>query len=281
MSFRGLLERAAGQHQPAEKGSKGDSSEPTKYEQKVNVPARDSAHLASRKQKKERPPPKAAPPANRAKGKMSFKDLMKKADGVDRTKLEMNVKTTEKKRMDASQQRTKPPLSRKSTEKTKQLQPAAQVSSRQSGPEKTKPSRNQPATGPTPQIRNNKRSAPAPTAKPSAELAERIQRRRQKLSQLHRDEDSELSDFVVDDTDENNSGDWKGRTLSDEIWGIFNTAPKRADYGNDSDDDMVATGTDILEEERRSASQARREDALEERRLQELNLKKRRKLSKT
>ncbi|KAG7826066.1 hypothetical protein KL909_000118 [Ogataea angusta] len=86
-------------------------------------------------------------------------------------------------------------------------------------------------------------------------------------------EDDSLDDFVVDDPRERRR-DYN----SDEIWQLFNRGKKRQ-YFDDEDDDMEATGADILEEEERALRQARLDDKREEmleRRLKEEKLKRRR-----
>lgn len=279
MSFRGLLAKAAGHHSPGEDASTEKQSDGMKQDKPSSTSRRVLTSPVPSAQAKDRPPAKSAPPASRGRGKITFKDLMKKADTVDRSKLEMMVKTTDKKRPEISRQRAKPPIPVRSPENSPK-----KTSLSKSFPQGTKfepdkaPQSHKLAPPSLPQ--QKRKSAPAPVAKPSAELAARIERRRKKLQQS-RQTDSELSDFVVNDSEVENDGGNRRASLSEEIWGLFNRAPKRNFDINDSEDDMVATGADILEEETRSASQARIEDAMEERRLKELDLKKKRKLSKS
>lgn len=78
-----------------------------------------------------------------------------------------------------------------------------------------------------------------------------------------------MDDFIEDDEHED---EYRSEpSYRDEIWKMFNRGRGRQDFvDEDSDDDMEATGADILAEEMRSAKQARREDLEEEARLQKL-----------
>lgn len=119
------------------------------------------------------------------------------------------------------------------------------------------------------------------------------------VSSRHRRLDDDLDDFIVDDEDDDRATKENRHRAAikrdgydrDEIWSIFNRGRKRRrDYGYDSyedmdedDDDMEATGAEVLDEEERTLRQAklddRKEAAILERHRQEKQKKKKRQMS--
>ncbi len=99
------------------------------------------------------------------------------------------------------------------------------------------------------------------------------------VSSRHRRLDDDLDDFIVDDEDDDRAAkEYRHRAAikrdgydRDEIWSIFNRGRKRRrDYGYDTyedldedDDDMEATGAEVLDEEERTLRQAKLDDRKE------------------
>lgn len=173
--------------------------------------------------------------------------MMKKADNIDRSKLEISLKPRD----------AEAPKPRERAKRSAEVKPSKGLPVKSPSPV----SSSRPNTA-APQSRPVRRE-PAPAAQPFPELAAR-QREREREQQRKRrrpvDRGEDLDDFVV-------SEDEPDPSVSSEIWSMFNRNPRR--YEDSDSSDMEAGGDDILAEERRSASQARREDILEEQRLAE------------
>ncbi|PRT53217.1 hypothetical protein B9G98_00837 [Wickerhamiella sorbophila] len=185
-----------------------------------------------------------ATPDGIAKKKFSFKDIMKKAETLDKDKFRLQVKTRGRKPDAPKQTKTAALLA------AKPAKPA---------PRQPSPAEKQPL---------KRSSGPAPIALPSAKLAEKLRRK----SSVAQDRDDDMDDFIDDDEEEEEP------SYRDEIWKLFNRGRSRSDFVDDySDDDMEATSADVLAEEMKSARQARREDQEEEARLQRLAAEKARK----
>ncbi|KAK9491591.1 SPT2 chromatin protein-domain-containing protein [Lipomyces doorenjongii] len=126
-----------------------------------------------------------------------------------------------------------------------------------------------------------KTHTPAPFAKPMEGLL--------KKRKAAEESDASLDDFVVSDEEEEDDGSsFPKRTAEkargpgydrEEIWNLFRRGGRSRNYDyEDDDDNMEASGLDILREELRSTAQARKEDELmeaEERRLAEEKRRKR------
>lgn len=169
------------------------------------------------------------------KKKFSFKDIMQKAETLDKDKFRLQVKTKERK-----------------VEVPKQTKTAALLAAKSAKPPPKQPS---PAQAPA-----KRPSSAAPIARPSAKLAQKL-RRKSSAADVQEDD---MDDFIDNDEEEEPS-------YRDEIWKMFNRGRSRSDFVDEfSDDDMEATGADVFAEEMRSARQARREDQEEEARLQRL-----------
>lgn len=121
-----------------------------------------------------------------------------------------------------------------------------------------------------------------PSAKLQAKLdakRKRQQERKSRANCYEQEEDSYESDFIVDDEDEEQEEEDYDR---DEIWKMFNRGKSRSDYVNYDDDlsDMEATGSEVLNEEMRSAKRARLEERAEAERERRRIEEKRRRLGK-
>ncbi|KAG7938035.1 hypothetical protein KL934_000609 [Ogataea polymorpha] len=186
---------------------------------------------------------KPAAPARPPLPKMSFKELMSRAETVDRNKLVYMPIKTETRKKDTSKQ-----------PETKFAQPSTALLQKLS-----------------------KREKPSVAKRDKRPVQRIVRTDRYGIEAESGDEDEDsfieddsLDDFVVDDLRERRR-DYN----SDEIWQLFNRGKKR-EYFDDDDDDMEATGADILEEEERALRQARLDDKREEmleRRLKEEKLK--------
>ncbi|KAK9373980.1 SPT2 chromatin protein-domain-containing protein [Lipomyces chichibuensis] len=122
---------------------------------------------------------------------------------------------------------------------------------------------------------------PAPFAKPMEGLL--------KKRKAAEESDASLDDFIVSDEEQEDDGSSIPRRNArnargpgydrDEIWNLFRRGGRSRNYDyEDDDDNMEASGFDILSEELRSTAQARKEDEMmdeEERRLAEEKRKKR------
>jgi protein SPT2 len=64
--------------------------------------------------------------------------------------------------------------------------------------------------------------------------------------------------------------------MRDEIWSIFGRKRPAAYFDDDEDSDMEAGADEVLREEMRTAKEAKREDAEEERKLEQARLAKKR-----
>ncbi|KAK9318282.1 SPT2 chromatin protein-domain-containing protein [Lipomyces starkeyi] len=126
-----------------------------------------------------------------------------------------------------------------------------------------------------------KTHTPAPFAKPMEGLL--------KKRKAADESDASLDDFIVSDEEEEDHGSSFARRSAgkargpgydrEEIWNLFRRGGRSRNYDyEDDDDNMEASGFDILREELRSTAQARKEDEMmeeEERRLAEEKRKKR------
>lgn len=130
-------------------------------------------------------------------------------------------------------------------------------------------------------------SRPKELAKPSAKLQAKLdarkknQRAGQPRSRSRFEDDEYESDFIEDDDEEDQYEEEAGYDR-DEIWKMFNRGKTRADYYDDDDDlsDMEATGSEVMNEEMRSAKRARLEEKAEAERERRRLEEKRRRLGK-
>ncbi|KAG7717698.1 hypothetical protein KL949_002972 [Ogataea haglerorum] len=206
-------------------------SERDRLSRQKPVPSKDTA---------KKPP---AAPARPPLPKMSFKELMSRAETVDKNKLVYAPIKMETKKKDAGKRPER-----------KFAQPSPALLEKLSKREKP----NAAKRDKQPLQRSARTDSYGIEADSGAEDEDSFI------------EDDSLDDFVVDDPRERRR-DYN----SDEIWQLFNRGKKRQ-YVDDDDDDMEATGADILEEEERALRQARLDDKREElleRRLKEEKLK--------
>lgn len=212
-----------------------------------------------------------------AKKKLNFKDLMQQADQIDAEKLKLTVKVKDKTvaKSDSIGRRSRSPYIDEKLSKdflsSPQTRSAQSTLLRPKKAEAAKPNR-KPSSPASRQL--------ASFSKPMPLLLEK--RKRQLQEKRRRDYDSDLDDFIEDDEEQVVDSSHPAYDR-DEIWKLFNRGRSRTYYENDYDDDsdMEATGTQVLEEESRSALYGKREDQEEEKRLERLaEEKKRRKLSK-
>ncbi|KAH3665733.1 hypothetical protein OGAPHI_003921 [Ogataea philodendri] len=174
------------------------------------------------------PAPKRAPLP-----KMSFKELMSRAEGVDPKKLAYA------------------PIKLEATKKNVKTRPERKFAQPSAALQKKlgkKPTKEKPRV---------------PVASSRKEPVQKkdtfgIEADSEDEEESYYQEYDDLDDFVVDDVRER-SRDYN----SDEIWGLFNRGKKRQ-YQDYDDDDMEATGADIFEEEERALRQARLDDKREE-----------------
>jgi protein SPT2 len=200
---------------------------------------------------------------------LNFKDIMKQADNVNSEKLKLTVKV----------RKDQPPSKRTSREGTAK----AITDSRSSSPVTQKPSRpevEKKSQLPDKQAGKLKCSGPAPFSKPMPSL---LEKRRKKTAQRDEESDEDIDDFIVDDEEEEEQ--LRSRDIGydrDEIWGIFNRGKRRSHFEDQDDDlsDMEATGSQVLDEERRSAYHGKKEDEREEMELQRRADAKRKKLKR-
>ncbi|CAK9438999.1 uncharacterized protein LODBEIA_P32230 [Lodderomyces beijingensis] len=252
-----------------------------------------------------------------AKPKMSYSELMKKAAGIDHSKL--SIKYPQKERTSKGE---KPATSPKRSSPKPDLtapNPAKSVSSRTASsprerdghgnraqpmartgeatssnrptkfPESTKkmasPNPKKPSVARESEQARPKQKVPEPTRQASAKLQAMLDKKRQRDNkQLHlrgrggrHEEDSEDDLSDFVASDEEELDDGVDYNR-DEIWAMFNKGKRHHyDYDDDSDD-MEATGAEVFEEERRSKINADREDRLEQERLDRLAEQKRKRL---
>ncbi|GME66889.1 unnamed protein product [[Candida] boidinii] len=103
--------------------------------------------------------------------------------------------------------------------------------------------------------------------------------------------DDDDDGFIVDDEEDGEDYEQRRRKSikekgydRDEIWSMFTNRPDRKrnyDYYDDDEDDMEATGSEILEEEEMAARQARLDDIREQKLLEQRALEKQRRLKKS
>ncbi|KAK9322713.1 SPT2 chromatin protein-domain-containing protein [Lipomyces orientalis] len=121
---------------------------------------------------------------------------------------------------------------------------------------------------------------PAPFAKPMEGLL--------KKNKAAEESDESLDDFIVSDDEEEGESYGVSRRAGqasgpgydrEEIWNLFRRGGRSRNYDyEDDDDNMEATGFDVLREEMKSTAHARKEDEMmdaEERRLAEMKKKRR------
>lgn len=237
---------------------------------------RPSARTAAASKVRHDTPSQNAPsPAGRVSKRISFKDAMKKANSIDKSKLEISLKTVDTRKQQAASNRSRERLTKEIEDK-----PTNTGAQRIQNPNSI--TRDPPLGGNTGKVTSGARvpsSTPraAPFAQPNAALMAKYQAKKAKQEHEKRkrqggsyEDNEELDDFVVSEEEEEDGG----VDASSEIWSLYNRHPRPQYYDSESDDDMEATGADILQEEKRSAFQARREDEEEERRLEELARKK-------
>jgi protein SPT2 len=216
-----------------------------------------------------------------ARKKLNFKDLMRQAEQIDSEKLKLTVKVKEKQSVKQRDRLSHSPKveergfsssvasspSRKSGTKAELARSGAERARTESPLRRQAPS--------------SKASSQQPAAfsKPMPELVEKRNKILADRRRRHEDYDSDLDDFIEDDLEQDVNEDYD----RDEIWKMFNRGRSRAYYEKDYDDDsdMEATGSQVFQEENRSAFYGRREDDEEEKRLETLADKKRRKLRKS
>jgi SPT2 chromatin protein. len=214
------------------------------------------------------------PPAK----KMNFNELMKKASKIDQSKLSIAIQQKKKspdppsKSIPNRNNTRKPENGRRIPSNTTldRRNPHMTLSARK----QEKPIPRQPEKRSQPDVRH-----PLPIRKPSTKLEQTLKSKtRNRHHEL--DEDDEEDDWIVSDEEEETRGSHDAGYDRDEIWAMFNKGKKRSYYDRfndyDSEDDMEATGAEILEEELRSKRRAELEDRKEmeeEKRLADLKKK--------
>ncbi|KAI5952806.1 hypothetical protein KGF54_003673 [Candida jiufengensis] len=230
--------------------------------------ARSSSATTSKPKSQPKPTYHERPQPPPVKPKLNFNALMKKANEIDHDKL--SIKYPQKSKSPESEKPKKPFSAvpeKKSILTNNKSTPLA----------KSKPLLNRQSKAfskPTPPIKKVVSKVPIPSRQPNAKVQEKIQQHKKtKQTQMpykngHRieeeEEDSDLDDFLVSDEEIIEEDDEEGYDR-EQIWAMFNKGKKRgyATYDDYSDDDMEATGADILEEEFRSKMDAEREDRRE------------------
>lgn len=208
------------------------------------------------------------PPPVPAKKKLTFNDLMKKANQIDHDKL--SIKFPQK---SMSPEPTSPKsFPKKSTTVTRKPFTNTKVSNEplndKIATDKSKPIQKRPDLS----VQKSLPRVPMPVRQPNAKIQERLKQKQLRSKQDRGygygedddDDDDDLSDFLVSDEEEDVVEERYNR---DEIWAMFNKGKKRKYYEyndyEDDDDDMEATGADVLEEELKSRLDAEREDRRE------------------
>lgn len=237
-------------------------------------------------------PSSSSPQTSTTKKKsLKFHELLKQADQVDSEKLKLQVKVRKEPREKQQSLRAR----RSPSTEAKTRDPKIATSNSRTTQTKRVEQSTAPAklAGPSQRLASKLNYQPKPQsnpvkqkeglAKPSAKLLEK-RRAKQQYEQYSDGED--LSDFIVDDEEEE-LAPASGRRNNDdydreEIWNIFNRGKRRyRDMEDDDLSDMEATGSQVFAEEQRSAARARREDEMEEEALRRHALeKKRRKTSR-
>lgn len=207
------------------------------------------------------------PPAK----KMNFNELMKKASNIDQSKLSIAIQNKKKSPDPGRGERAR--VDRRSTEKSVVDRRAPDRRIDRRAADRRTPDRKTPERR-TPPVSKEPIRQPLPTRKPSSKLEQRLKSKKQQEL-----EDEEEDDWIVSDEEEQSHIQDAGYDR-DEIWAMFNKGKKRSYYDRyndyDSEDDMEATGAEILEEEMRSRRRAEMEDRKEmeeEKRLAELKRK--------
>ena len=184
-----------------------------------------------------------------AKKKLSFKDVMKQAKTIDKSKLEVNIRGRKAAPQPVSSRRNR--AKDKKDESIVEENKGNKLTANRNSEERLSSSSRDSDSKTIDSRKAFRNRTPAPMAQPSPEL---LKRQRKNSSRAGRYYDEELDDFVVDEDTYGDMGYGNRYRYADEY----------------SDSDMEATGGDILEEERASYHKARREDVEEERRLEEL-----------
>lgn len=257
-----VAERPEAMHKPSQK----ITAVPQKY---FSVGLANSAcemtHVGSK-------PPSQAQAVSGTKKKLSFKDVLKQASSIEKSKLEVNLRVTNQRPEKAHRKPTVGSDLRSSVKGMEAINKPPVREGRSGLRGKSVPSCG--VVQAKSACKSVSETFLAPFAQPSAEIKARLEQRKKEREQQKRSRSSalkedDLDDFIVSDDDEDvNGGSHK---VGSEIWSLFNRRPKHSYYDEyDSADEMEATGWDIFDEERRSAAQARREDIEEERRLEAL-----------
>lgn len=223
--------------------------------------------------------------------KLSFQELMKQAEGIDRSKLAFNAI----KKPASASAKPKPSQSLQMIRRAEKMQMQELQQRKVQKSNKTNPHSNEP-------------KSKATFAKPSLELQQRIERRKQMAAQNQRvrqrpnfkprrpkdsygidaedddedddgygygydgyDDEDDEDDFIVNDNDDQYT---KGQ-----IWNMFNKNKRYDDY-DDVDDDMEATGEEIFDEEERALKQAKLDDKREQMLLEKRAAEKRKRLGR-
>lgn len=118
-------------------------------------------------------------------------------------------------------------------------------------------------------------SKPKEFAKPSAKLQAKLDAKKKNKMALrereraaYEDQDEYESDFVEDDEEYDDQIEEDVGYDRDEIWKMFSRGKSRRDYYDEDDDlsDMEATGSEVMNEEMRSAKRAKLEEKAEQER---------------
>lgn len=206
-----------------------------------------------------------------AKKKLSFKDVLKQASSIDKSKLEMNLRVSNQRHEKAHRKPSGGNEPRSGSTKTEETHDSAWEG--HSNPKQRSKLHSPRATT---EAKVASKTAPgftsAPFAQPFPELKARLEQKKrdrgkQKRSRFSAAHEDDLDDFVVSEDDAETGRD--PHDLGGDIWSLYNRRPKGSYQDEyDSADEMEATGCDIFDEERRCAAQARREDVEEERKLE-------------
>ncbi|CCH46228.1 hypothetical protein BN7_5819 [Wickerhamomyces ciferrii] len=228
--------------------------------------------------------PRSSSPQKR----LSFKELMMQAE--EKAKL-----LKERKEQSPNPtQITAPKHISKTQPRSTRPSPNPQSSTYSSIRRSTTPTNNIPRQRSAPPPQRPQAAPPKPKprpkefAKPSAQLQAKLDAKKRKeqtmkkqSKQNYYDEDEYESDFIEDDEEIEEEEEDVGYDR-DEIWKMFNRGKSRSDFIDQDDDlsDMEATGSEVLNEEMRSAKRARLEEKEEAERERRRIEEKRRRLGK-
>ncbi|KAI5960941.1 uncharacterized protein KGF55_004208 [Candida pseudojiufengensis] len=248
-------------------GTKEDSLH-SKKPQSSSMKASRSLESKSGSRPKSNIPNDPNPSSKTIKQKLTFNELMKRASSIDHEKL--SIKYPKK---------SKSPESVKPKNQASQASDSHSTSTKADAPNNTVKNHSSPATSrdkkKPPSLDPKKKlvsSNPIPSRQPNAKLQAKISlNKSKKTNQIKKpnvdgydeeEDDSEMDDFLASDDEVINNDDGYDR---EQIWAMFNKGKKRSyhPYDDYSDEDMEATGADILEEEFKSKLDAEREDRKE------------------